>query len=61
MGVGVQGEPGAEVPQHAGHGFNVHAVLQGQCSEGMSQIVEPNLGQSGPFQHPVKHMEHTVR
>ena len=35
MGVGVQGEPGAEVPQHAGHGFNVHTVLERQGGEGM--------------------------
>ena len=28
VGIGVQGEPGAEVPQHAGHSFDVHTVLQ---------------------------------
>ena len=38
MGVGVQGEPGAEVPQHAGHGFNVHTVLERQGGEGMAEI-----------------------
>ena len=30
VGVGVQGEPRAEVPQHPGHRFYVHPVLQGQ-------------------------------
>ena len=27
VGVGVQGEPGAEVSQHPGHGFYVHPAL----------------------------------
>ena len=35
MGVGVQGEPGAVVTQHAGHRFHVHPILEGQGSEGM--------------------------
>ena len=35
MGVGVQGEPGAVVAQHAGHRFHVHPVLQGQGGEGV--------------------------
>ncbi len=29
MGIGVQGEAGGEVAEDTGHGFNVHAVLQG--------------------------------
>ena len=33
MGVGVQGEPGAVVAQHAGDGFHIHSVLQGQGCE----------------------------
>ena len=35
MGVGVQGEPGSVVAQHAGHRFHVHPVLQGQGGEGV--------------------------
>lgn len=35
MGVGVQGEPHREVPQHAGHSFDIHAVLQGQGGKGV--------------------------
>ena len=27
VGVGIEGEPGAVVPQHGGEGFDVHAVL----------------------------------
>lgn len=30
VGVSVQGEPGAEVPQHPRHRFHIHPVLQGQ-------------------------------
>ena len=28
MGIGVQGEPGGEVTQHAGHRLDVHSVLE---------------------------------
>ena len=41
MGVGVQGKPRREVPQHPGHRLDVHPVLKGQGCEGMPQIVEP--------------------
>ena len=61
MGVGVQGEPRAEVPQHPGHRFHVHPVLQGQGGKCVSEIVEPDPGQSCPFQHPVEPVQHTVR
>ena len=33
MDVGVQGKPGAVVAQHAGDGFHIHSVLQGQGCE----------------------------
>lgn len=35
MGVGVQGEPGTVVAQHAGDGFHIHSVLQDQGCEGV--------------------------
>ena len=35
VGVGVQGEPGAVVSQHAGDGFHVHPALQGQRCKGV--------------------------
>ena len=38
MGVGVQGEPHREVPQHAGHSFDIHAVLQGQGGKGVTRV-----------------------
>lgn len=61
MGVGVQGETRGEVAQHPRHRFHVHPVLQCQGGKGVAQIVEPHLGQSCPFQHPMEHMQHTVR
>ena len=38
MGVGVQSEPGAEVPQHPGHGFDVHSVLERQGGKSMPEV-----------------------
>ena len=61
VGVGVQGEAGGEVPQHAGDGFDVHAVLQRQRCEGMAQVVEADAWQSRTFQYPVQHVVHAVR
>ena len=47
MGVGCEGESGTAVPQHAGHSFDINAVLQGQGREGMPQIVEADVFQPG--------------
>lgn len=49
MGVGIQGEAGGVVAQHATDCLNIHAVLEGQSGEGMPQIVEPHLGQARPL------------
>ncbi|ARE59887.1 hypothetical protein ADH75_01045 [Flavonifractor plautii] len=35
MGIGVQGEPSAEVSQHPGYRFHVHPVLEGQGGKGV--------------------------
>ena len=35
MGVGGKSESGAAVPQHAGYGLNIDAVLQGEGREGV--------------------------
>ena len=51
VGVSVQGESCREVPQHPGHRLDVHPILKGQCCEGMPQVMEPDFGQSRPFQH----------
>lgn len=61
VGVGVQGEAGGVVTQHAGDGFDVYTVLQGQGGEGVMQVVEAKLRQPCALQYPVEHVAHTVR
>ena len=40
MGVGVQREACGVVTEHRGHGFYIHAVLQGHGGEGVPKLVE---------------------
>lgn len=40
MSVGVQRKPCRKMPQHARHGLDVHAVLQGQRCEGVAQVMK---------------------
>ena len=61
VGVGVQGEACREVSQHPRHRLDVHAVLEGQRSERVPEVVEPDPRQSRPLQHPVEHMQDAVR
>lgn len=61
VGVGVQGEAGGVVAQHTADRFHIYAILERQGSEGVSQIMEPHLGQPCSFQYPVEHMENAVR
>ena len=60
VGVGVQGEAGGEVTQHAGHRFYIHTVLQGDGGEGVAEIVEPDLWDPGSGQHSLEHIVDTV-
>ena len=46
MGVGVQGEGCVGVSQDTGQGLGIHAAGQSVGSEGMPQVVEPNVGQA---------------
>ena len=43
MGIGVQGEASGEVTQHAGYSLDVHAVLQGDGGEGVTEVMESDL------------------
>ena len=47
VGVGVQCEAGLCVAQKAGEGFGVHSSGQGMSCEGMAEIVEADIRQSG--------------
>ena len=42
MGIGIQGEPGGEVPQYAADGLDVHTVLKGDGCEGVAEVDELN-------------------
>lgn len=61
VGVGAEGESGIVVAQHAGHGLHIHAVLQGRGGEGMPQIMEPDVRESGVFQNFLVEVYHGVR
>mgnify|MGYP001852325946 CR=1 FL=1 len=60
VGVGPQGEAGVEVAQHRGDSLYIHAVLQGHGSEGMPQIVESKVFQSGILQDLLVEVYHRV-
>ena len=51
----------SKAERNPAHRLNVHAVLQGQGRERVMEVVEPDLGQPCPFQHPVQHAEHAVQ
>ena len=60
VGVGAQGETGVEVAEHGGDSLYIHAVLQGHGSEGMPQIVESKVFQSGILQDLLVEVYHRV-
>ena len=60
MAVHIKGKSGGSVAQVALDSFHVVPILEGEDGKGMPEIVEPNLGQSCPLQHPVKHIQYAV-
>ena len=48
VGVGAESEPRIVVPQHTADGFDVHAVLQCQRCEGMSEVVKAYVEHLSP-------------
>ena len=61
MGVGGEGESGTAVTQHAGHGFDIDSVLQGQGCEGVPQIMEADVFQSGILEDLLMELHHRIR
>ena len=51
MGVDTEGKSCVIVAQYTADGFHVHAVLEGQSCEGVSEIVESNMLQSSVLQY----------
>ena len=41
--IGVQRKPGAEVAQHTGQGFHIHAAGDGHGREGVSEVMEAHM------------------
>ena len=61
MSVGVQREACRKMPQHTRYGFDVHAVLQCQRCEGVTQVMKTHLWQPCPLQDAVQHVQDAVR
>ena len=60
--IGVEGEPGAEVAQHAGQGLRVHAAGEGHGCKRMPEIVEAHMFlDAGHFQQLAVDPGHRVR
>ena len=55
------GEPSVVVTQHGRHRFYIHAVLKGCGGEGMPQVVESEMLQSGVLQELLVEVYHAVR
>ena len=51
VGVGVQREPCRIVTQRAGQRFHVHPAFQGQCGEGVAQVMESDVLRADGFQN----------
>lgn len=61
MGIGVEGEAGGEVTQHAGYRLDVHAVLQSYCSEGVAEVVETDFWDTSSGEDSLQHIIYAVR
>ena len=61
VGVGAESEPGVVVPQHSGHGLDVHAVLEGQGGEGVPEVVESEVLQPSVLQDALVEYGHRVQ
>ena len=61
MGIGVQGEPGGEVSQHAADRLDVHTVLECDGGEGVAEVVESDLRDTRPLQYTLQHIVDAVR
>ena len=60
MGVGAQGEARVVVAQHTGDRLDIHPVLEGQRGEGMTQIMEADVFQSGVLEDLLMEFHHRV-
>ena len=61
MCIGIQRKPSGEVTLHAGYRLDIHTVLQGDGCEGVAEVMESDLRDASPLQHPLKHIIDAVR
>ena len=61
VGVGAEGEPCVVVAQNGGDSLDIDAVLEGQGGEGMPEVMESEMLQSGVFQDALVEGSHRVR
>ena len=61
VGVGAEGEARAVMPQGAGQGLHIHPILERQRCEGVPEIVESEMFQSGVLQDLFVEVYHAVR
>ena len=61
VGVGAESESGIIVAEHTADGFDVHAILQCQGRECMSQIMKAYVLQSCVFENFLVEVYHRIR
>ena len=61
MCVGVQRKACGEVTQHSADRLDVYAILESDGCEGVAEVVESDLRDSGSFQNTLQHIIDTVR
>ena len=61
VGVGAKGKPCVKVSEHTRYGFHIHAILQCQRCECVSQVMKSQVFQSGVFQNFLVDVDHRVR
>ena len=61
MGIGVEGEAGGEVAEHSADRLDVHAVLERNGGEGVTEVVESNLRDACSCQYSFEHIIHAIR
>ena len=61
VGVGAEGKARVIVAQCAGQRLDVHAVLEGQRGEGVSEVVKPDVLRTNGFQYLVVGVPEGVR
>ena len=61
VGVGIQREPRRVVAQRAGQRFHVYPAFQGQCGEGVAQVMESDVLRADGFQNFIMRPAESVR